>query len=289
MDRLLITGGSGFIGSRLLRDLSASFQAVGTSRAGKDGLLALDLADLSSIDRVFSGFSPSAVVHTAATSDPDAAERDPAFNEKVNRDAPERLAQLCRESGARLIHFSTDLVFDGAKAFSTEDDPPAPISVYGRVKYEAELRVLAACPQAVALRVATVYGRSLAGRPSFTDTLREKLGRGESFKALTDQWRTPTAVAQLPRVIGALLGRPELSGIQHWTSPDRLSRFEFAQAFCRRFGFDRSLLKPSTMADLSLPAPRPRDSSLNSGRLAGLLGFEPWSVAEGLEALIKEG
>ncbi|MEK7859509.1 MAG: SDR family oxidoreductase [Elusimicrobiota bacterium] len=289
MDRLLITGGSGFIGSRLLRDLAQGWQAAGTSRSGQGGLLALDLCDPASIDRVFRAFAPSAVVHTAATSDPDAAERDPAVCERVNRDAPERLAKLCQETGARLIHFSTDLVFDGAKAFSTETDPPRPISVYGRCKHQAEQRVLAACPGAVALRVATVYGRALAGRPSFTDTLREKLSRGESFKALIDQWRTPTAVAQLPRVIGELLRRPELSGILHWTCPDRFSRFEFAQAFCRAFGYPETLLKPSTMAELSFLAPRPRDTSLDSSRLAGRLGFQPWSLAEGLEALKKEG
>lgn len=289
MDRLLITGASGFIGSRLAAELADRWDCLGTgNRSAAAPLERLDVSDLASIEALFRRFKPAAVIHTAAVSEPDRCEDDEAYAWRVNRDAPALLARLCLEAGARFIHVSSDLVFGGGKPLSREDDPPEPLSLYGRTKLESERAALAACPDTVVLRVSTVYGKARAGRPSFTDTLHAKLSRGETIGAFVDQWRSPTPVAQLPAIVQALLQRRDLRGVYHCTGAERVTRLEFSRAFAAAFGFDGALIRPMPAGELGLKAPRPRDCSLDSSKLFGALGMEPWTIAEGFERLKGE-
>ncbi|HAM35076.1 MAG TPA: hypothetical protein DEB40_01715 [Elusimicrobia bacterium] len=282
--RLLVTGGSGFIGSRLVRDLSVKWDVVST--CGKQppgpGMIRVDLTDAADLERAFHEAAPRAVVHTAAMAEPDACEKQPELAGRVNRDAAQGLARLCAKAGARFVHFSTDLVFDGLRGWYREQDAPHPLSVYGRTKLESEHAALEACPGAAVLRVATVYGRAYGGRPSFLDTLRQRLSQGQRVQAFTDQWRTATANAQISEAVAALLERSDISGIFHWTGATRASRWEFASAFCRIFGFSESLVEAARMEDMRLAAPRPRDTSLDSTGLARLLKIAPWSLEDGL-------
>lgn len=282
MKRILLTGATGFIGSRLNQDLSAlGWEVAGTSRRGGPGLLALELQAPGALEAVFAQARPDAVVHAAAISGPDEAERQPQRARTVNAEAVGLLAGLCAAAGTRLIHFSTDLVFDGRRPMSREDEPVSPISVYGGTKVEAERLLLERCPSAAALRVCAVYGRSLT-RPCFFDTLAEALGAGRPVKAFSDQWRTPTYCPQLSPVVDALLRRPDLAGVFHWGGADRLTRHEFALLLCETAGLDRALVEPVRYAARPGDAPRPCDVSLDSSRLSGLLGIKPTPVREGL-------
>jgi dTDP-4-dehydrorhamnose reductase len=214
--------------------------------------------------------------------DPDECQRQPELAQRVNSEGTHAMARACRRLKARLVHFSTDLVFDGQGSWYKETDPPRPVSVYGRTKLAAEDAVLSECPDAAVLRVASVYGRALGGRPSFLDTLHDRLSRGETIQCFTDQWRTATPCAQLPEVVACLLRRPYLGGVFHWAGATRTSRQEFCIAVCRIFGFPESLLEPCRMAKARFLAPRPRDVSLDSGKLSSLIATPPWTLAEGL-------
>jgi dTDP-4-dehydrorhamnose reductase len=214
--------------------------------------------------------------------DPDACQRQPELAERVNSEGAHAVARACRRLNARLVHFSTDLVFDGQGSWYKETDPPRPISVYGRTKLQAEDAVLSECPGAAVLRVASVYGRALGGRPSFLDTLHKKLSGEETVRCFTDQWRTATPCGQLPEVVAALLLRPELGGVFHWAGANRASRQEFCAAVCRVFGFPERNLEPCRMSEARFLAPRPRDASLDCGKLSRLLGIAPWTLQEGL-------
>lgn len=283
---LLLTGATGFLGRRLAPDLAASWTVIRAARGaeGPDSL-PLDLEDPEAVRRAFDRVRPSAVVHAAAMARPDDCERDPERARRVNVDATRLIAELCGRSGARLVHLSTDLVFDGEKGWYGEDDAPNPISVYGRVKLAAEEAALAAAPGACALRVASVYGRPLGTSGCFVDELRAALSRGEPIGAFVDQWRSPTAGDRLGGVILRLLADPDLEGVYHWGGAERVTRFESALALCRAFGFDEALVRPTRAADARVPAPRPRDSSLDSGRLSAALGLAPTTLAEGFAAL----
>jgi dTDP-4-dehydrorhamnose reductase len=283
---LLLTGATGFLGRRLALGLAGPWRVAGAGRTvAAPGSLAMDLADPDSIRRAFDAARPAAVVHSGAIAAPDACEKDPALARRVNADATRLLAGLCGASGARLVFISTDLVFDGEKGRYVEDDAPNPLSVYGRVKLEAEESVLAKAPGAAVVRIAAAYGRPLGGRPCFVDELRAALFQGRPVAAFTDQWRTPTAADGLSEVLLRLLAEPDLSGVFHWGGADRATRFEAAVTLCRAFGFDESLVRPARMNDKRAPAPRPRDSSLDSSRLSAALGLAPATLAEGFAAL----
>jgi dTDP-4-dehydrorhamnose reductase len=283
---LLLTGATGFLGRRLAPGLSGAWRVIGASRAAAGpGTAVLDLADPDSIKRVFEEVRPAAVVHAGAVAAPDECERDPEMARRVNLDATRTLAALCGRAGARFAFISTDLVFDGEKGRYSEDDAPNPLSVYGRVKLAAEEAALSLAPAAVAVRVAAVYGRPLGGRSCFVDELMNSLTRGEPVAAFTDQWRSPTAGDRLAEILLRLLAEPDLEGVFHWGGADRATRFEAAVALCRAFGFDEKLVRPSRMADKRVGASRPRDSSLDSSRLAAALGVAPVTLAEGFAAL----
>ncbi len=287
---LLLTGATGFLGLRLAPGLSGPWRVVGASRtaAGPDGVR-LDLEDLEAIRRTFDAVRPAAVVHAGAIAGPDDCERDPARARRVNLDATRVLAELCGRAGARLVLISTDLVFDGEKGRYVEGDAPNPISVYGRLKLEAEEAALSRAPGAAAVRIAAAYGRLLGGRRCFVDELLAALSRGEPVAAFTDQWRTPTAADRLDEVLLRLLADPDLDGVFHWGGADRATRFESAAALCRAFGFDPGLVRPARMGDKRTPAARPRDSSLDSSRLSAALGLAPSTLAEGFAALKAAG
>lgn len=283
---LLLTGATGFLGPRLVPALAPYGRVIRASRtaSGPDAVR-MDLEDPDSVRRAFDAARPSAVVHAGAMARPDDCEREPARARRVNLEAARELARLCAGARARLVHLSTDLVFDGEKGFYAEDDPVNPISVYGRTKLASEEAVLAAAPGAVVLRVASLYGRPLGAARCFVDELRASLSRGEPTGAFEDQWRTATAADRLHEVLLAVLADPDLSGVYHWGGADRATRYELALALCRAFGWDERLVRRTRAADKRLPAPRPRDSSLDSSRLAGALGLAPVTLAEGFAAL----
>lgn len=283
---LLLTGATGYIGRRLAPPLQGPWRVFRASRtAAGEGALDLDLADPDSIRRAFDAAAPKAVIHAGAEADPDVCEKDPERAKRVNVDAVKTLAGLCGASGARLIHFSTDLVFDGERGWYAEDDVPSPAGVYARGKLAAEEAALSRAPGAVVLRVSSAYGRPLGGRPGFIDGLRARLAAGEAVPAFTDQWRTSTAADQLPEVVARILADPDLEGVHHWGGAERATRFDAALTFARVMGFDERLVHPARAVDVRFASPRPRDSSLDSSRLAAAIGMAPLTYEIGFKAL----
>ena len=283
---LLLTGSTGFLGLRLAPALAGPWRVAGASRtASGPGSVAMDLADPASIERAFAAVRPAAVVHCGAIASPDACERDPEMARRVNAEGTKVLAGLCGAAGARLIVISTDLVFDGEKGRYDEDDAPNPLSVYGRVKLDAEEAALARAPGAAVVRICAAYGRLLGGRPCFTDEILAAVSRGQAISAFTDQWRTATAADFLAGVLLRILDAPGLSGVFHWGGAERATRFEAAVALCGAFGYDPALIRPARMNDKPASARRPRDSSLDSSRLAAALGLAPTTMAEGFAAM----
>ena len=283
---LMLTGASGFLGRRLLIGLTGPWRIVSTSRSAEGpDTIALDLAEPDSLERAFEAVRPAAVVHTAAVSNPDACEREPELAHRINVEAVMVLASLCAKLEARLVHFSSDLVFDGERGCYSEDDTARPLSVYGHGKLESEEAALSLCPGSVVLRVTNCYGRPLGGRISYLDQLRALLAAGLSVPGFVDQWRSPTAADQLPEVVRCLLAKPDVRGVFHWGAADRTSRYEAALTFCRVMGYDERLIRPARAADERFLAARPRDTSLNSSRLATALGLAPVRLQEGFAAL----
>lgn len=283
---LLLTGATGYIGRRLAAGLAPAWTLFRGSRTSAgEGALDLDLTSPDSIRRAFDAAAPAVVVHAGAEADPDACERNPGRAKAVNLDAVKTMAMLCGASGTRLIHFSTDLVFDGERGWYTESDVPAPRGVYARGKLDSEEAALVRAPGALVLRISSVYGKPMGGRPGFVDHMYKKLSAGETVNGFTDQWRTSTAADQLPDVISKILADPDLEGVFHWGGAERATRFETAVCFARIMGFDENLVHPGRAVDAKFASPRPRDVSLDSSKLAASIGVAPLTYEVGFKAL----
>jgi dTDP-4-dehydrorhamnose reductase len=228
--------------------------------------------------------APQVIVHAAALTDVDACEHDPARAQAMNVDAARNVAAAARTQGAKLVHISTDQLWDGQRAMLDEATPPAPLNVYGRSKAEAERAVLAAAPDAMVLRT-NFFGRGQPQRPTFSDWVEDGLRHGRRLTMFTDVFFTPIAMELLCPIIVEMVERGA-TGIYHAVGSERLSKFEFGMRLAALFGYDRPNIVPGSVRDAGLNAPRPSDMSLSSDKIARLLGRRMPDCNQSFGALI---
>ncbi|MBN1678127.1 MAG: SDR family oxidoreductase, partial [Candidatus Thermoplasmatota archaeon] len=161
---LLVIGASGLLGSKVYAQAGEEYRVSGSYNPEVDGtsswrLEPLDIGSKEEVERLFEKTRPDIVVLCAAMTNVDACEKQPIVANRANATGPELVARSCKKAGARLVHVSTDYVFDGMKTRRyTEEDLPRPISVYGQSKLSGEKAVLATLPEAVVARPAVLYG-----------------------------------------------------------------------------------------------------------------------------------
>jgi len=273
---LLITGVTGLLGVNLAWEArQAGHQVWGL--AGRRALpgapfavRTVDLTEPAALDAVWRWAQPEAIIHTAAMANVDACERDPERAHLVNAVVPARLARWAAREGIPLVHISTDAVFDGRRGDYTEDDPPHPLSVYARTKLAGEQAVLEAHPQAVVVRV-NFFGWSLSGTRSLAEWFFNHLRFGHSVPGFTDVFFCPLLANHLARLLLDILARG-LRGLYHATSPRCLSKYAFGVALAERFGYDPTRIRPASVTTAGLTAPRSRNLTLRSDKLARALG-----------------
>lgn len=283
--RILITGAGGLLGGRLSTLLSADHATTGLVRKqpAPEGVatVSADLIDERAVTATLRDLRPEAVIHCAALADPEACERDPKWARRDNEMATRTLAAACRREGARLISISTDLVFGGTHAFSTENSPAEPVSEYGRSKLRAETATLEECPDSVILRIALVCGRGYGPRLSASEGIAQRLRGGQTVTLFEDEWRTPIDPESVAQAIHAVLLRPHLRGLFHIGGSERLSRFELGERVAAACGLNQALLRRSLRSSHE-GAPRPQDVSLQVARAREELAWAPRPLAKAL-------
>jgi dTDP-4-dehydrorhamnose reductase len=273
--RVLVTGASGLLGGRLAELLGRSHDVIALRHEAPvpSGLDVVDgdLLDDRSLDRAFDVARPDAVLHSAAIAEPDRCEREPELAQRINVEASAELARRCGRRGLRLVALSTDLVFDGERALSSEETPPRPILLYGRTKLDAEAEVLAASPDAAILRVALVIGRGYGSRKTATETIAATLAAGGRPRLFHDQYRTPIDPESVADAVARVFARP-VSGRFHVGGAERISRYALGQRVARVLGLPEQL---EPIGQASQAVQRPADASLDTGRARRELGWEP--------------
>ena len=281
--RILISGSSGLVGGRLCELLAPSHDVAGLVRHGAapTGVpeLRADLTIDGEARRVLSERRPDFLIHCGALADSEACERDPERARRDNVVTARNVARAARQSGTRLLFFSTDLVFPGDQPWSSEKTEPAPISVYGRTKLEGERATLDESPDAVIFRISLVCGRGIGGRRTASEALASRLRNGEPATLYEDEWRTPTDPESIARAVEAVIARSEVRGIFHIAGPERVNRVEFGRRVATLLGLDPRLIKGARRAQHQ-GAPRPSDVSLDIGRAKRELAWEPRSLNE---------
>ncbi|MCB9254626.1 MAG: dTDP-4-dehydrorhamnose reductase [Bdellovibrionaceae bacterium] len=251
----LITGAKGLLGSEFARALdSKSIHALDKSQ--------LDVTNRDSIWRVFERIQPRWVIHTAAYTQVDAAETNREAAHRLNAEGVKTLVEACREYQSRLVHFSTDQVFDGRKDSPyVETDETHPSNYYAQTKLESEREALALA-DALVLRVQWLYG---AARPRFTH-----LETRSEFSAVCDQVGAPTWTRDVVRLTLQLLERNK-GGLYHVSYDDYASWLEIFELVKAKLGYSVNIQSVTT-AELNLPAGRPLNARLSNEKLKKALG-----------------
>jgi len=290
--RLLITGASGLLGSKLAElavSLGYEVYSCYLTHKPKHGIaVKADVQDKTSLAKAFEEAKPEAVVHTAALTDVDKCELDKSLAYSVNVLGTRNVAELSREYGSFLVYISTDYVFKGDRGMYSESDSPEPINYYGLTKLEGEKIVSHILGEYCIARSSVIYGSEPAsGKANFALWILERLRRSEQVSVAIDQWNSPTLNSNLAEMIIETVDR-RLTGIYHMAGASRVSRYEFAKALAETFKLDGRLIKQTTMNSLKWTAKRPKDSSLNVSKALKTLRRKPLELTEALEILKEE-
>ena len=283
--KVLITGAGGQVGRALLAAVPDNFTAIACARAD------LDIGAAEAVRDCVRQHRPQVIINAAAYTAVDKAESEPDAAQRINTAGPGHLAAAAREYGARLLHISTDFVFDGAAAVPYRPDAAThPLGVYGRTKRDGERAVLDALPdEATIVRTAWVYAATGA---NFVRTMLRIMRANGAVRVVADQVGTPTAARSVAEALWTIAGNPEIRGVHHWTDAGVASWYDFAVAIAEE-GADLGMLSPAvdvtpiTTADYPTPARRPAYSVLDKRSLAHY-GLSPVHWRKRLRAVLKE-
>ena len=285
MGPVLVTGGSGQVGSALQR-LGGEFEFVAPSRAE------LDLADADALVAAVAARPWRAVVNAGAYTAVDKAESDVVGAWKINALAPAALAAATRAAGIPLIHISTDYVFDGAKPEPyVEDDAVRPIGVYGASKEAGEQAVRTGNPAHVILRTAWVVSPDGA---NFIKTMLRLGADRPELRVVADQHGCPTAAADIAQAIAAILSRSDADGpfgTFHFVNSGAATWHALAEAVFARaaaHGRPQPRVEAITTADYPTPARRPANSRLDTTRFVRSFGLQPRPWREAIDEVVDQ-
>jgi dTDP-4-dehydrorhamnose reductase len=262
---LLVTGGTGYLGSELLR--RASGRPLAATRLESEpppmpGVewIRLDVRDAAAVRAALERLRPATVIHTAYRQEGEDARATIVGG-------AEAVARAAAGVGARLVHLSTDVLFDGAKGGEyTEEDEPSPITDYGRAKAEAERIVLSAHPGALAVRTSLIYG---GAEPSRHERLACEAARGQGGVVFfEDELRSPVLVGDLAAALLELAGL-DVRGVLNVAGPDAVSRYEFAVLLAQAHGLSGERILRGRLEGSGLV--RPANCALDSSRARSLL------------------
>ena len=296
MRRILICGSNGLLGQRLALLLSSQteYEVLNTSRNRSfvfdDRLFdytQLDVTQKSDVKSLVSSFHPTVIINAAAATDVDWCElhREDAW--KANVVGTENLIEAARKVGARLIHVSTDYVFDGNHGPYSEEDKPNPVSYYGKTKLASENAVRTGGIPHTILRTIVLYGYGIGVRDSFPLWVVKSLSKGGTIRCAEDQISNPTHVIDLAF---AAIKAFELNrdGIYHVCGLERISRYDFALRTAEVFSLDAALITKIRSAELRQKAHRPLVTGFVTLKAQTELGITPMDTRQGLTLFKRE-
>ncbi len=294
---VLITGANGFLGHYLTGLLlKKGYDVIATGMGGcrlpfsdEPGFRyeAMDFTDPSAVTSVFEKYTPTVVVHSGARSKPDECELNQPMAYNCNVKGTRNLLEASAGAGSFYIFVSTDFIFDGEKGMYREEDEPNPVNYYGTTKLLAEKEVQGYINDWAIARTVMVYGKSLSGRTNLLTLVKEKLEKGEEYRVVNDQVRTPTYVEDLAAGIAAIIEK-RATGIFHLSGTDILTPYEMATRTAEYLGLDQTLLKKVTAADFKEPARRPLKTGFITDKAKKWLGYNPVSFEEGLQKTFSD-
>ena len=282
MTRLLLLGGSGILGSEVLKEALHKKIECQSPRSEE-----LDIRNSAELEKAVSYYKPDWIINCAAWTNVDGAESSPLEALDLNQKVVENIAKVAAKENCAVVHISTDYVFDGSSAVGyAENDATNPINHYGLSKREGELALRKERSiESYILRTSWLYG--VTGK-NFVRTMTARALNGEESKVVSDQIGSPTNARDLAQGIFSIIEKQPEPGIYHFANQGRCSWFEFAQKIYDLAGADSELVQPIESNQLHQVAKRPSRSILNTTKwVDSQLGSIPsWEIS--LASLIPE-
>ncbi len=294
MVRVLVTGASGLLGSKLVAELvSRGYEVVAIHNRNPVMLeheklvkIKLDITNRTLLEDLILRARPDVIIHCAAYTDVDGCERDRELAWRVNVEATRSIVRAARVVRSYLIYVSTDYVFDGEKGMYREDDVPNPVNYYGLTKLIGEELVRASDLLYTIVRPSAIYGVG-GSKKSFAEYVAEKLSREERVRALVDQFVSPTHNTLLAKTIVEIVEMRPMGTIH--VAGERMSRYEFAIRIAKALGLPTELIEEARMEEMRhWIAKRPRDSSLDTNKARALFRTRFFDTDLALELFKRE-
>lgn len=290
--RCLVTGCNGLLGQKLMGCAPKDADLLGVDLQPEPVVSGasyqrVDLGEGEQVLAVVSRFRPDWILNTAAFTDVDGAEKNQFSCWRVNVTAVEHLVTACLQTGARLLHISTDYVFDGRNGPYGETDAPNPLGYYGRSKWAGECALQHPSLHSVIARTMVLYGLGQRVRPNFVTWLIEALRTGRSVRIVTDQFGNTTLADELAEALWRMTALG-CRGLYHVAGSEIVDRYTFAVKIAKIFDLDADQIHPITTADLGQQAPRPLKSGLLVDKAMKELGVRLSDVETGLRRLREQ-
>lgn len=304
MEKIVVTGATGLLGSAVvsnaLQQGTFEIHVVSSSSAEKSlfphvhfpsvyNYAEHDLNDYDEINSLIATITPKFIIHCAALSSPLLCEKNPEIAWSTNAECCATLARVAKNCGAFLVGVSTDLVFEGADpelAPFDENASPAPVSVYARSKRAGEEHILGLDSKGSVVRVSLLLGHTRSSSKGHLGWLEDHLSRKSEVQLFTDEIRTPIWIEDAARFL-LEIGTRTLSGIYHLGTRERLSRAELGEIVASGLGYDLSLIRKVTRAEVSGSAHRAADVSLDASKFHQATGLSPTPICDVFSKLDK--
>jgi len=292
--RILIVGSNGMLGQSLCGFYSRqnNIRLLGCSVEKKSlvndlDYIQCDVTKRNEVKKTILDFYPDYIINASAYTNVDKSETERELAWKINVKGIEYIAESARILDARIIHISTDYIFDGKEGPYAEDEKPNPLGYYARTKLASENALKLSGVLYTILRTNVLYGADSNGKTGFVRWLVNSLKEGKNVRIVTDQINNPTFVDDLVQAVSKVVDYNK-TGIYNIGGREFLSRFEFSEIIADYFGLDKNLIKPITTDELKQPARRPLKSGLITLKAETELGYKPHTIKETLAIIKKE-
>ena len=292
-NRILIIGANGMLGQRTVDFYKNQPQTELLTLSVEDkpvfnnvDYVSCNIAERDQVKKIIYNFCPDFIVNAAAYTNVDKSETDRETAWKINVKAVEYISEAARVLDARIVHISSDYIFDGKNGPYDENAVPNPLGYYGRTKLASENALKISGAMFTILRTNVLYGIANS-RPDFVRWVVQSVRAGNEIRIVTDQINNPTFIDDLVQAVNKVIEFRK-TGIYNIGGKEFLSRYEFTMTIADFFNLDKSLIKPIKTPELNQPARRPLKSGLITLKAETELGYKPCAIPEALAKMKRE-